>query len=271
MPDLPVSARVGVTDTFDADQLDPRWKPWMVGTGSVTHTDRVLRCALDPSSGSQYSDAQITDYQGLPRRAFPWSPPLRLTVRAWASHDADVLKGTAGFGFWNEPFVPGAHDRPHLPQAVWFFFASPPSNMALAQGVPGWGWKAAVFDATRWPFLALMPLAPIGFLMMRIPPLYRRLWPVGQRSLHVSEAALSVSLTRPHTYELEWLTDRVIFRVEGEEVRVAPYSPRGPLGFIAWIDNQYAIVTPQGHFKFGVVATAERQWIALDRVEIQPL
>ena len=62
-----------------------------------------------------------------------------------ASADADanqrLLRGTAGFGFWNYPLsLTGAVLRP--PDAIWFFGASQPSNMALVPGMPGWGWKA---------------------------------------------------------------------------------------------------------------------------------
>jgi hypothetical protein len=37
-----------------------------------------------------------------------------------------------------------------LPRAIWFFYASPPSHMDLALDVPGYGWKAAMIDATSW-------------------------------------------------------------------------------------------------------------------------
>ena len=63
-----------------------------------------------------------------------WSE-LSITGSADQAH---TLRGTAGFGFWNYPFsVRG--DPLMLPEAVWFFYASPPSNMALIPGVPGWG------------------------------------------------------------------------------------------------------------------------------------
>jgi hypothetical protein len=260
-----------VHDTFETEALNPYWKPMAVGAGALEPQSGELHCVLNPASDRQYSDAQITDYQGLARRNFPWRPPLRMRVRAWASHRADQLKGTAGFGFWNEPFVPVGRGLPRLPRAVWFFCASTANNMALAKGVPGYGWKAATIDATRWPFLALIPFAPIGFLLMRFPALYRALWPVGQRALGVSEALLPVELAEPHTYELTWQADSVTFQVDGETALVSRSAPRGPLGFIAWIDNQYAVVTPQGRFRFGLVATSERQWLALDAIEIEPL
>src|SRR5436853_7051057 len=64
-----------------------------------------------------------------------------------------ILRGTAGFGFWNYPFsVRG--DVLMLPEATWFFYASPPSNMALVPHVPGWGWKAQVVHSMRLETLA---------------------------------------------------------------------------------------------------------------------
>lgn len=258
-------------DTFDGETLDARWRPATYGVGELAHEAGTLRCILPPSDSRHYADAQISDYQGLPRHAFPWRPPLRLTVRAWTSHGTDTLRGTTGFGFWNEPFVPVGHGLPRLPRAVWFFFASPPNNMALARDVPGWGWKAATLDTARLPFLLLAPLAPLGFLLMRVPALYRRLWPIGQCAIQASEARLPVDLAEPHTYELDWRAASVTWRVDGAVVHEAPYAPRGPLGFIAWIDNQYAVVTPQGRFRFGLIDTTEPQWLALDRVSIAPL
>jgi hypothetical protein len=260
---------MAVNETFETAELSPIWKPWVTGSGTLNWDDGILRCHLGPTGDRQYSDAQITDYAGLPRRDFPWRPPLRLTVRAWASHATDALTGTAGFGFWNEPFVPVGRRLPRPPRAAWFFFAAPPNDMALARGVPGHGWKAATLDATRWPFWALVPLALPGFLLMRLPGFYRRLWPAGQWAAGISEALLPVDIADPHTYALEWHSKSVRFSVDGAVVHTAPVAPRGPLGFIAWIDNQYAVVTPQGRFKFGLTASPAAQWLALDRVTIQ--
>jgi hypothetical protein len=117
----------------------------------------------------------------------------------------------------------------------------------------------------------LLPGAPLGFLLMRIPALYRTLWPVGQRALGVAEIALPVDIATPHVYELTWLPESVTFQVDGQTVLVSPHAPRGPLGFIAWLDNQYAAVTPQGRFGFGLIETAERQWLALEEIEIEEL
>jgi hypothetical protein len=194
-----------------------------------------------------------------------------MMVTARASAPADQLRGTAGFGFWNHPFVPGERGV-HLPQAVWYFFSSPPSNMQLARGVAGPGWKAATFDARRWPFFALLPTAPIGILLMRIPSLYNRLWPVGQRAIGVSEAMLDGDLLAgTHTYTIDWRSDGATFTIDGRVAHEADTAPRGPLGFIAWMDNQYAIVTPQGQFRFGAVRVEREQALALEQVTVETM
>src|SRR5258708_26067692 len=163
-----------------------------------------------------------------------------MSVRAWASHNADQLLGTAGFGFWNQPVMTGEMDV-RLPRAVWFFFGSPPSNMAFAQGVPGFGWKAATLDARRPAFLLLAPTAPIGFLLMRVPALYRVLWPIAQRAMGVSEKPITANLTEPHTYRLDWLEKSVGLYVEDPLIMETQESPRWPLGVVTWLVNQFAV------------------------------
>lgn len=258
-------------EQFAGDDLPGNWQPRTYGSARIQQADSALRCILPPGVASQYADAQITDYERPQGGAFRWRPPLRLRVRAWASGPQSELIGTAGFGFWNEPFIPVGHLRLRLPRAVWFFFGAPPHNMALALDVPGWGWKAATLDAGRPLAMALLPFAPPGFLLMRIPAVYRRLWPVAQRALGVSEAQLPADLSEPHTYSLDWRADGVVFRVDGQIVHQATTAPRGPLGFIAWMDNQHAIITPQGRIGFGVTPAPREQWLALDEITIEPL
>lgn len=256
-------------DDFAGGRLHPPWTPWVTGGGRVDVTPGAVCLSVPVSSGQAYADAQITDYAGRARCDFPRKPPLRLSVRAVASGAGDVLRGTAGFGLWNDPFTPTRREIPRLPRAAWFFFGGPANNMALALDQPGSGWKAATFDAMRPLFWALLPLAPLGFLLMRVPILHRLLWPLGQRALGVAEASLpGALLAEPHDYTLEWLPDRVKFQVDDRVVLSTDRSPRGPLGFIAWIDNQYAVVTPQGCFVWGVTACDE-QWLTLHQVTVE--
>lgn len=247
----------------------PLTTPWFqgrIGAGQVEQRVGELELTLPPDSSPTYHDAQITDYQHP--QDFRWQPPLRLTVTARFAAPAPLV-GTAGFGFWNHPFVPGQKGF-RLPKALWFFFSAPPSRMQLDAAVPGPGWKAATLDATRLPFLCLAPTAPLGFPLMRFPPLYRRLWPLGQRALGVSEHLLDIALLRQsHTYTIDWQPGSIRFSLDGHTLHQTPTAPRGPLGFIAWIDNQYAIVTPQGSFGFGVTPVAARQSLLIEHILIE--
>jgi hypothetical protein len=261
-------------DTISEDfstALDPRWRRYLMGEGALESTDSTLRFVVADAVRRRYSDAQIDDYQGLPRRRFPWRPPLRLTVRVRFSHSAGELCGTAGFGFWNDPFLMTGARLPALPRALWFFYGSPPSNMRLDLDTPGHGWKAATLDALRPAALLLAPLALPAVALMNVPSLYRRLWPPIQRAINVQEAVVEVSMTAWHTYAVEWGWQRASFSVDGEPVLEDAPAPRGPLGFVMWLDNQYMVATPQGRFRWGLLDAPGRQWMEVDSLTVEPL
>ncbi|MBI3362110.1 MAG: hypothetical protein HY023_13485 [Chloroflexi bacterium] len=263
-----------------------RFRPFVAGGGTLDLRAATLRLTIPPTGARRYADAQIDDYHSLRRSRFPWRPPLRMSVRARMSHESSPrhlaehperserasfvtrhsLQGTAGFGFWNDPFTLTGGGVVAAPNVVWFFYASPPSNMTLVEGVPGWGWKAAVINSSRVPGIILAPAALIAALLTKVPGLGRRVIAAARRAMRVSEAILPQSMTEWHTYELEWREREAIFWVDGVETLRAPDPPRGPLGFVAWVDNQYAIATPQGRFGFGMVETTEPQWIELESV-----
>ena len=249
----------------------PRWKRYLVGNGVLEPTGSTLRFAIDSASSRQYSDAQIDDYQGLPRRHFLWHAPLRLTVRVRFSHQAGELRGTAGFGFWNDPFLMTGARMPALPRAVWFFYSSQPSNMKLDLHTPGYGWKAATIDALRPTALLLAPVSPLAILLMNLRPLYRALWPPIQRALKINEAEIGANATEWHTYVIEWGTKRTRFSVDGGAILQDAPSARGPLGFVMWLDNQYMVVTPQGRMGWGLLDVPGRQWMEVDWLAIEPL
>jgi hypothetical protein len=246
-----------------------RWHRWTVGPGaSLDLSHGSWRLMLTDVSALAYSNAQIDDYDGLARADFPWRPPLHMTVRARFSHPADQLRGTAGFGFWNRPSAVSQRHPPALPAAHWFFFASPPSNMALDAHVPGRGWKAATIEAKWRRTLPLLPWLALTAPAMHIGPLRRRVWPVAQRVLRIREALLDMDVTLWHTYRLDWLAERSAFSVDGKTVLADAPSPRGPLGFVLWIDNQYAIVTPWGRVGHGVVPCPGNQWLEVSEIVI---
>lgn len=179
-----------------------------------------------------------------------------------------MLLGTAGFGFWNDPFVMTEKRVPALPRALWFFYASPPSDIKLDLHTPGYGWKAATIDAARWPFLLLAPTIPVAVPLMRVESAYRRLWPIGQRAIGVSEAPVPQDMTAWHTYVIEWGLTAARFLVDGQVVLDCTTPPKGPLGLVIWIDNQYMVVTPQGRLRHGRLAKPGEQWLELAAVTV---
>src|SRR5258705_9472154 len=128
-----------VNDDFDG-ALDARWTGTCPGGGTLETAESALRLVLPGAAQGRYSDAQIDDYSGLRLRRFPWRPPLRMEVRARASHpvlpaggaatDAlqRALQGAAGFGFWNHPLT-AAGGGPRPPGSGGVFAGSPPPHM----------------------------------------------------------------------------------------------------------------------------------------------
>lgn len=240
--------------------LLPSLRTYLVGQATATVKASSLYLATHATSVKQYCDAQIDDYAIGQKQRFRWSPPLRLLIQARFSHPIRELQGTAGFGFWNYPFH---HESLALPQAVWFFYASPPSNLALDLHTPGWGWKVATLDAKQPYAPILAGLSPLFVLLMNNQTLYPRLWGMLQRLLRIQERSIPYSMTDWHIYALDWRSQTVCFSVDGQFVlRNAP-APQGPLSFVAWLDNQYAVVTPQGRLGWGLLANRGEQWLEL--------
>ena len=257
-------------NSFSIENAAP-WKTYLKGGGSFQPGDQSLRLINAETTAQQYTNAQLDDYQGLRRRQFLWQPPLQMEARARFSHPMGHLRGTAGFGFWNDPFLMTGFRAPTLPRAVWFFYASPPSNMQPDLNVPGFGWKAATIDALRWPFFALAPFSPLAIPLMNIPFVYRLCWPLAQRLINISETLLPVSMTDWHVYKLVWRPSAVSFSVDGRLVLTTSSAPRGPLGFVMWLDNQYMVITPWGKFKYGLLEAPGRQWMEIGQLAIATL
>ncbi len=236
--------------------------------GQVKETPHY--CLTLPPTADGYADAQIDDYglDGIGRRQYPWLPGTRLELRARFSHPAGRLLGTAGFGFWNAPFADPNVRWPALPQAAWFFFASPPTDLPLAPAGPGRGWFAATIDATGRSALATIPFAPALLLINQFGCLRRSIWPKVRRRLKISYAPLEQTMTAWHRYTLSWMPDGCTFLIDGFPVLATPYSPVGPLGFVCWVDNQYLIVTKRGRIGWGIVPTTAVQTLEVDDLHI---
>ncbi len=265
-------ARVLFQDEFN-DIAQTHWQVTEQGNGTVIRRYSSLHLSLFPAADDgSYHNAQITDYAPQ-TRTFRLVPPLRLEIVAYMGIAPSHFKGTAGFGFWNHALAPDlALTKSRLPQAAWFFFSSPESDMRLAKGVAGAGWKAATLDATGPLAKLLLPLAPLGFLLMRVPLFYNLLWGIAQRAIGVKERALEPSLLEgEHTYRIDWLREGVTFAVDNEVVLRSPYAPKQALGFVAWCDNQWARVTPQGTLATGTVGIAQPQSLVLRSLTLSEL
>ena len=242
----------------------------LVGGGGLETGEAGLRLTLPPTP-SGYADAQVDDYQGLPRHRFPWRPPLHLSLEARASHSAPL--GTLGFGFWNDPFAfgLGATGRrlPAAPRALWFFYGSPPNQLAFSQGAAGQGWLAASLDSPALPAGLLLPLAAGALALSRLPLAGRLAVDAIRRAATAQEAQLSAGLDRWHRYALDWGETEALFSVDGEPALRVHTPPRAPLGFVAWIDNQYAALSTERGIRFGVLPTAEDQWLELRELSIR--
>ena len=238
-----------------------------VGGGEVSQTQAHLKLTLPPDR-RHYADAQVDDYHNRGRRRFFHQAPLSLTLRARASHAAPA--GTLGFGFWNDPFSLSGSVLAG-PNVVWFFYASPPSDMALVEGVPGRGWKAATLNTGRLPPFVLAPAALAAIVLTRVPGLGRPIMTAARRAVQAYEAPLDdVPLTDWHNYALAWQPGEAVFGVDGVERLRSPAPPRGPLGLVIWIDNQYAIASREGKFRFGLCPAIEEQWLEVEDLRVEP-
>ncbi|MCS6772507.1 MAG: hypothetical protein NZ693_00115 [Thermoflexales bacterium] len=238
-------------------------KDHLVGGGRVERAGNRARLVLPPTSSQTYADAQLDNYPHALPRVFISHPPLRLCVRVRCSHPAGRLKGTAGFGFWNHPFTRGG-DVIAPPQHVWFFYNSPESDLALAPGMPGWGLKASVLNASRPGITRLLQARGAQTLanaVLRLPLVREVAAGFAKHALRAREAPISLDLTEWHAFELDWRPDAARFSVDGIEVLRAAHPPSEPLGFVAWIDNYRASTRRHG---FAFVETTEVQWVELE-------
>jgi hypothetical protein len=90
-----------------------------------------------------------------------------------------------------------------------------------------------------------------------------------QSSVGAAERVLSEALDEWHLYRLRWDLAGLAFEVDGRLVLEAPLAPRGPLGFVVWIDNQYAVLSSRAGIGFGVTPTDAPAWLEVQGLEIR--
>jgi hypothetical protein len=236
----------------------------VVAGGKVLQTSaRGWRLEIPSGTSGAYRLAQLDDYDNLSREVFPWRPPVKISLKGRAS--ARSILGTWGFGLWNDPFgrtlVKGTQVRlPTLPNAAWYFFASPPNYLSLRDDLPARGQLAATFQSpARLPagLIVNLPLLPLIFL----PPVGRWLRNLAGRYIQQDTTGLELDPTAWHAYEIDWQLEKVIFRLDGHKILDTSVNPGGPLGLVIWVDNQYASLPPDGRLGYGTLASQEAAWI----------
>lgn len=258
--------RASIEDDF-LTGFDPHWVRFAIGHSRIEYAPGIARLVVDGAVQDELSDAELDDHRTAPRWNLHWTPPLTLTVRARFSHVVGGLKGTAGFGFWNDPFDwVGNVDAP--PNAIWFFYASPQSDMAFVRGVRGSGWKAAFLNGGR----ASRATMKVGNFLFRVPGFSKVVFKAAEARFNAAECLIEdVKLTDWHDYRLEWQKDEAIFSVDGRESFRAPNPPTVPLGFVAWIDNNATSMGPGRDFSFARIAIPQQQWLELAFIKIEPI
>ncbi len=230
------------------------------------------RLSLPAGPERVYRWAQLDDYMHLRRREFRWRAPVRLELRARVSAPPEA-PGTWGFGFWNDPFTAsfglGGMGRrlPALPNTAWFFYASPPNYLSLRDDLPASGLLAATF---RSPLVPAPFLAPAGLALPFLlwPPAARLVRRLASRAIRQSAACLDADPAAWHTYGLQIAENRAVFETDGAVVLDTELTPLGPLGFVLWIDNQYAAFTPQGRLSFGMLPNPTAAWLEVEGIRV---
>jgi hypothetical protein len=241
--------------------------------GALVSEVQKGRWRLEIPAGEKgtYRLAQLDDYGNLPRRSFRWKTPFQLSLRTRSSSAG--IPGTWGFGLWNNPFgmaiFSGAEllRLPALPNAAWFFFASEHNYLSLRDDLPAQGGLAATFRSAPLPAPFLLPGLPALPLLL-VPAAASLLRKLARLFVKQDASLLRIDPTSWHHYELTWLADRVHFRIDGQVVLDTGVSPRGPMGLVLWIDNQFAAFRPDGKTAIGTLPNPEPAWIELDEIEV---
>ena len=109
----------------------------------------------------------------------------------------------------------------------------------------------------------------LGNLALRMPGVGRLATSAAERVVRGGDLPLTDDLTAWRDYELVWRPDGVTFAVDGVTLGQIGAAPAGPLGFVAWMDNQWAALRDDGTMAGGYLAVAAPQWLDIARIEIE--
>lgn len=241
-------------------------KPRLSHDGVCTPIPNGWRLSIPAGDAIHYRLSQLDDQQGIPRSAYPWQPPLTISLRARISSIS--VPGTWGFGLWNDPFGfsfgPGDNffRLPALPNAIWFFYASPRNYLSFRDDKPAQGLLAQAFCSPTFH----RSLIRAGLVLPFSQKTTRRIM---SRIIDEDSARVDADATQWHDYCLEWSPGRSAFWVDEVSVLETSVSPHPPLGLVIWIDNQFAAFTPEGKLRWGVEKNSVQEWLKIEDVSIK--
>ena len=219
-----------------------------------------------------YRLAQLDDHGSLQRRNFPWQPPLKLSLQARLS--AQEISGTWGFGLWNDPFSfllsynKAVPRFPSLPDAAWFFHASPQNYLSFRDDLPASGFLAATFSSKKVPTAMLAVGSPVLALTL-FPGTAQVVRKLLRRAVQQDASLIHTSVMEWHEYSMEWDAGQVRFCLDGADILQTNISPSGPLSLVIWIDNQYAALPPNGRLRYGTLPNPEPAWMEIRELSMQ--
>lgn len=219
-----------------------------------------------------YALAQVDDYMDLPRDQFPHTPGMALNLEARLSSQS--MLGTWGFGLWNDPFGIGiggvgrSRLLPVLPNAAWFFYGSGENYLTLREDQPVNGFHTKTFRSPLLPSLTTLFAIPfIPMALWRTARRYLRL--LGRVFVKEDGMNLDFDVETWHVYRIFWNESQVSFLVDNSPVFSTNIIPRGKLGIVIWIDNQYFRFDRSGKFDFGYLKVNKPQWMEIRSLAIE--
>jgi len=227
---------------------------------------------IPAGSHRRYYLAQLDDHSSGIRSNFRWQPPLTFSLQARVS--AEDIPGTWGFGLWNDPFgfllgYEGVKLRlPSLPEAAWFFHASPQNYLSFKNDSPANGFLAATFNSSKMSS-ALLALGSPVLALAFIPGAAQGVRKLLQRLVKQDAFQIHTRLTDWHGYSLVWEVGQVRFYMDNSELFRTVIAPRPNLTLVIWIDNQYAALPPRGRIKYGYLLNPQPAWLEIRGVAIQ--
>jgi hypothetical protein len=119
------------------------------------------------------------------------------------------------------------------------------------------------------PAAVLLPLALGAVALVQIRGPRRWIMTRALAMAHADQRKLDVSIDEWHEYGLRWAGGAAAFDLDGETILTTHRPASGPLGFVAWIDNQYAVASPEKGLRFGVIPTDREQWLEIEGLHLE--